>query len=104
MTRLGTIVFVALAISACSSSLPAEPEQTVSIEEPSEPTTVDGLRAKIYAEEEVICRYEKATGSRIGKRVCRTKSQSEAERIAGQKALERNAAMGDPETKIGPGE
>ncbi len=104
MTRLGTIVFVTLAISACSSTPPAEPQQTVSVEESSQPATVDSLRAEMYAEEEVVCRFEKTVGSRLGKRVCRTKSQREAEEIAGQKALERNAIMHDQETKIGSGE
>ena len=104
MTRPGTIVFVTLAISACSSTPPAEPRQTVSVEESSQPATVDSLRAEMYAEEEVVCRFEKTVGSRLGKRVCRTKSQREAEKIAGQKALERNAIMHDQETKIGSGE
>lgn len=33
------------------------------------------------ADEEVVCRTETPTGSRVGKRVCRTKAQAEAERV-----------------------
>ena len=110
MIRISATIFAALAISACSSTPSAAPEQSAttatstSAEKNNEPVTVEDLKAEMYAEEEIVCRYEKTVGSRLGKRVCRTKSQREAERIAGQEALERNAKMLDPEIKIAPGE
>jgi hypothetical protein len=108
MIRISATVFAAIVISACSSTpstAPAQPDKTppgtsTSATKSSEPTSVEELRAEMYAEEEVVCRYEKTIGSRLGKRVCRTKSQSEAERIAGQEALERNARMQDEQTRV----
>ncbi len=36
-----------------------------------------------------ICKYEKSTGSNVGKRVCRTAEQIEAERKASQELVKR---------------
>jgi hypothetical protein len=102
--RVGTIAFAIFAIAACASTPSAAPEQSASAETTTKPETIDTLLADMYAEEKVVCRREKTIGSRLGKRVCRTKSQRDAERIAGQQALERNAIMRDQETKIGPNE
>ncbi len=98
MIRITTI-FAALAISACSGTPTAAPEQSAGTETSSESVTLDELRAEMYEEEEIVCRFESTVGSRLGKRVCRTKSQREAERIAGQEALERNARIYDIDNK-----
>ena len=40
------------------------------------------------AEDEIICRKERPTGTYIAKKVCRTRAQLEAEREAGQDTLD----------------
>ena len=39
-------------------------------------------------EGDLVCRYERTIGSRIGSRVCRTQEEIRAEKEAGQEALE----------------
>ena len=52
----------------------------------SQPT--DGATASADTSKK-ICKYEKNTGSNIGKRVCRTPEQIEAERKASQELVKR---------------
>jgi hypothetical protein len=62
-----------------------------------EPVKENRLVAKSLEEDEgdLVCRYERTVGSRIGKRICRTEREIEAERQAGQETLEHNAFMRD---------
>ena len=51
-------------------------------------------------DEQIVCRYEKTIGSRIGKRTCRTKAEDKAARVAAQEALERNAIRTDKDRVV----
>lgn len=43
---------------------------------------------------DVVCRYERTTGSNIGSKVCRTKAQMEYEREQAQRALKDKTSGG----------
>jgi len=51
-------------------------------------------------ERDLGCRYEKAVGTRIGRRVCRTPSQKRAEQEAGRAAVDRYAYELDEDRKV----
>lgn len=97
MLRFGAIVLGMLIISACSSTGQQSPQPGGDSETTSESVSdsKSGPRRLPPDEGEVICRYEKTIGSRIGTRVCRTEAAERAAREAGQEALERNAMRTD---------
>ena len=103
------VLAILLVISACSSTEPQGPQgpqvdevagtitetvgATSGLEEPSVVEAGAG-------DEQIVCRYEKTIGSRIGKRTCRTKAEDKAARVAAQEALERNAIRTDKDRVV----
>ncbi len=102
MITKSPIVLVLLALSACSSTgdtstqTASDPEATT--------VSVSDSKSKAKAlppdEGDLVCRYEKTIGSRIGRRVCRTEAQNVAAREDAQEALERYSKELDPDRVV----
>ena len=87
MIRISIIIMSGLFVAACGST-----EETSTTTASNQPWGED--------EGDLICEYEATVGSRIGKRTCRTQEQIDAQREAGQDAVERWGKELDPLTKV----
>ena len=91
-----------LIAAGCSSTQPKESESATAAAAGGEEVDEAAMRTALTAEDEgdLVCRYERTVGSRIGKRVCRTQAQVQAEREAGEAALDRYAYELDEDRKV----
>jgi len=67
--KIITTIFAVIALSACSGK------------------TTTNTTGATASNDGKICKYEKATGTKIGTKICRTRAQMESEREAAKQAM-----------------
>ena len=102
MTRVFVIALAMLIAAGCSSTQPKEPESAKAATAGGKEVDEAALRAALTAKDEgdLVCRYERTVGSRIGTRVCRTQAQEQAAQEAGREAIDRYAHELDEDRKV----
>ncbi len=105
------IAILVLMISACTttsesgSSGPgavSSPEPGVEAAKVDEAAAVASTQVKEQEKEKLVCYREKAVGSHFSKKVCKTRSQMDAERRAAKDLQDRSSAHDD--SQLGGGQ
>ena len=101
MSEKSLALAVLLAATGCVTTSAGTSAVAASAAPGSQQETLGGTPARAGANQEVVCFYEKTTGSNIREKVCRTKTTRERDQENAKQMLEGTARVGAPSTRGG---
>jgi hypothetical protein len=92
--RLLVLLLSMLVVSACATTSDSTSSDTAMAVSADAPRVVDQGEAQRVASDDVVCRIEAPTGTRMRERVCRTQAEWDAIMDAGQERIRHRQSTG----------